>query len=121
MDKQVTALEGKIVKIFDTEQITPTFVKRSFVIVTDEQYPQEVQFELGQDKCPLIDKYQVDQFIKVHYNVRGRSWTNPDTKKERYFVSLNAWRIEDLQQIAEPTPLPADTNAMPPVGEDLPF
>ena len=47
MDKQVTALEGKIVKIFDAEQITPTFVKRSFVIVTDEQYPQEVQFELG--------------------------------------------------------------------------
>ena len=77
MDKQITALDGKIVKIFDAEQVTATYTKRSFVIITDEQYPQEVQFELGQDRCSLIDSYQVDQFIKVHYNVRGRSWTNP--------------------------------------------
>ena len=119
MDKQITALEGKIVKILDTEQISATFAKRTFVLLTDENYPQEVAFELIKDRCDIIDKYQVDQIVKVHYNVRGRSWTNPDTKKERYFVSLNAWRIEDLQQIAAPSELPE--TQQPPIGEDLPF
>jgi len=50
--------EGKVEKIFDTEQKSATFQAREFVIqVEDGQYPQMVKFQLVQDKCSLIDDY----------------------------------------------------------------
>ena len=109
-------LTGKIHKIGDIEEVTSTFTKRQFVVITDETYPQEVAFELIKDRCNIIDSYVKDQVVKVHFNVRGRSWTNPKTKVEKYFVSLNAWRIEDMQQIAPAAPFPTEEP-----GNDLPF
>jgi hypothetical protein len=44
-------LEGKLIKIFETNQISEKFKKREFVIETDEQYPQTVKFQLVQDSC----------------------------------------------------------------------
>ena len=49
-------INGKLIVKNDAEQITDTFKKREFVI-SDEgsQYPQEIMFQLVQDKCDLID------------------------------------------------------------------
>ena len=48
--------EGKLEKIFDTEQKSASFQAREFVIeVADGQYPQMVKFQLVQDKCALVD------------------------------------------------------------------
>ena len=72
------------------------FKKREFVIKTDSQYPQEILIELIQDKCGLIDNYNIGDNIKVSYNLNGRSWVNPQGET-KYFNSIQGWRIEGLQ------------------------
>jgi hypothetical protein len=88
-------IEGDIVKIFDTEKKTDTFQTREFVIKTEGQYPQFIKFQLTQDRCDIVDKYNVEQKVKVSFDLRGREWN------EKYFTNLNAWRI-DQAQVAEP-------------------
>jgi hypothetical protein len=88
-------LQGKITEIFDTQQISDRFSKREFVIEYAEnpQYPQFVKFELTQDKCDMLDQYKVGDEVDVHFNVRGRAWTNPKGQTQ-YFNTLQAWRLD---------------------------
>ena len=80
--------EGKLEKIFDTEQKSASFQAREFVIeVADGQYPQMVKFQLVQDKCALVDDYSEGDSIEVEFDLRGREWNG------KYFTNLQAWRI----------------------------
>lgn len=80
--------EGKVEKIFDTEQKSASFTAREFVIeVSEGQYPQMVKFQLVQDKCNLIDDYNEGDQIEVDFDLRGREWNG------KYFTNLQAWRI----------------------------
>jgi len=114
-------LEGKIVAIMEKKQVTDTFATREFVIETDEQYPQMVKFQLTQAKCEDIDNHKVGDELNVHFNMRGRKWTNRENE-DVYFISANAWRLEALNTAptqSAPTPEsepPADSFA-----DDLPF
>lgn len=81
--------EGKLVKIFPTENKTATFSAREFVIeVPDGNYPQFVKFQAVQDRCNILDNFREGEKIKVSFDLRGREWQG------KYFTSLNAWRIE---------------------------
>lgn len=117
-------LKGRIAAIFDKEQITDTFSKREFVVETDEQYPQSVKFELTQAKCDDIDNYKVGEELTVHFNIRGRKWTNKQNE-DKYFVSLNAWRLEKDTAAPKAADAPFPTaDAEPPAdsfADDLPF
>ena len=75
-------IEGMIIDIKKPQSFPSGFVKREFVIRTDEMYPQEVKFELFKDKISLIDSYQVNDQIKVSFNIRGSQWEG------RYFTNL---------------------------------
>jgi len=78
----------------NTQQVSEKFKKREFVITDNSsQYPQHISFQLVQDKCAIIDQYNVGDEIKVHFNLRGREWTSPQGEI-KYFNSLEAWRIE---------------------------
>lgn len=81
-------MRGKIAKVFDVQEFNSGFTKREFVITTEEQYPQDVKFELVKDKTSLIEPYQPGDQVVVKFDIRGSLW------KERYFVNLNAWRID---------------------------
>jgi hypothetical protein len=97
------------------------FQKRDIVITTDEQYPQQIAIELHQDKCDLINPYDVGHNIKTSINLRGREWINPQGEA-KYFNSLVGWRIEKVED--------APSVDLPPVEQykednnepdDLPF
>ncbi len=80
--------EGKLHKIFPTEQKTEKFSAREFVLeVQDGQYPQMVKFQLVQEKCALMDDYNEGDQIEVDFDLRGREWN------DKYFTNLQAWRI----------------------------
>jgi len=80
--------EGKIEKIFESEQKSASFTAREFVIeVADGQYPQMVKFQLVQDKCSLVDDYSEGDQVEVEFDLRGREWNG------KYFTNLQAWRI----------------------------
>ena len=88
---------GKI-KLIGEEQTFGSngFRKRELVVTTEEQYPQSILVEFVQDKCDLLNSYQVGQNVKVSINLRGREWVNPQGET-KYFNSIQGWRIENLQ------------------------
>jgi hypothetical protein len=78
----------------EAQQVSDKFRKREFVLTDNSsQYPQHISFQLTQDKCSLLDQYNVGDEIKVHFNLRGREWTSPKGEV-KYFNTLEAWRIE---------------------------
>ena len=125
------SVEGKLKRIHDEQVISDRFKKREFVIETEEQYPQDIKFELIKDKTSAIDKFKENDTIKVSFNLRGNEYNG------KYYVNLQAWRVEasaagegapippPLDPMAE-MPTTASTKAPAPsiddIGEDdLPF
>jgi len=120
-------ISGKIVEIFETQQINETFKKREFVIEYAEnaKYPELIKFEIVQDKCSLIDEHSVGDQIEVEFNLRGRKWTDPQGQT-KYFNSLQAWKISGSSTPGNENP-PASTeepdwlSAESEENGDLPF
>lgn len=103
-------------------KVTASFKKVELVITTDEQYPQHILIEFAQDKCDLVDPYQIGESVKVSINLRGREWVNPQGET-KYFNSIQGWRIERLAGATVPTsPQPQTfTPATNEDEDDLPF
>ena len=92
-------LTGKLIVKGDTQSFGANgFRKREFVITfaDNPEYPQFRKIELTQDKCDLLDQFNINDFIKVKINAGGRKWTNPKGE-EVYFNSDTAWFIERHQ------------------------
>ncbi len=90
-------VEGKLHRIFPTEQKTASFQAREFVLeIPDGNYPQFVKFQVVQDKCSVLDQYKEGERLKVSFDLRGREWQG------KYFTSLNAWRIDRAGAADEP-------------------
>ena len=93
----IMELSGKIKWIDETKTYgTNGFRKREVVITTEEQYPQHILVEFIQDKCDLMNSYQVGQDVKIGINLRGREWVNPEGQT-KYFNSIQGWRIEKIE------------------------
>ncbi len=83
------AISGKLHKKFDTEQKTPTFSVRDFVIeINENNYINYIRFQATGDYTGIIDPYNEGDEINVHFNLRGREWNG------KYFTNLNAWKVE---------------------------
>ena len=104
------------------------FRKREVVITTEEQYPQHILVEFIQDKCDLLNAFQMGQNVKIGINLRGREWVNPQGET-KYFNSIQGWRIEAVaaSSSSEMPPMPpppafepADDATDGP-DDDLPF
>ncbi|RAV28538.1 DUF3127 domain-containing protein [Sinomicrobium soli] len=90
-------VQGRIKLIDETKTYGSNgFRKREVVVTTEEQYPQHILVEFVQDKCELLNSFQVGQPVKIGINLRGREWVNPQGET-RYFNSIQGWRIESLQ------------------------
>ena len=103
MSHEVT---GKLKVTMDEQVFSSGFKKREFVITTEEQYPQDIKFELIKDKCSDIDKF------KVALNIRGNEYNS------KYFVNLQAWRLEAAEAGAS-IPAPLDPMAAQPKVDDI--
>jgi hypothetical protein len=112
----------------DTQVISDKFQKREFV-VTDASgnYPQDILFQLTQDRTNLLEGVNVNDMVNVTFNIRGREWTSP-AGEVKYFNSLDVWKLEKAQGGAAPTPpdvKPADATSAETLVEedddDLPF
>ena len=99
-------IKAKLLEIFEIQKISDTFKKREFVVEYTEnpQYPEFLKFELIQDKCELLDKLSSGQEVEVHFNLKGRKWTDPQGVI-KYFNTLQAWRIlaADSQPLEQPS------------------
>ncbi|GEQ84597.1 hypothetical protein ULMS_01050 [Patiriisocius marinistellae] len=125
-------VQGKVKLVGETQTFGSNgFRKRELVVTTEEQYPQHIMIEFVQDKTDLLNSVAPGQDVKVSINLRGREWLDPKTNTNRYFNSVQGWRIENVSQGAPsgagmPPMPPAD--AFEPVSDlndnqedDLPF
>ena len=87
-------VSGKIKVLGDVKTFGDNgFRKREVVITTQEQYPQHLLIEFVQDRCELLDSFNVGENVKISINLRGREWENPEGDV-KYFNSIHGWRIE---------------------------
>lgn len=112
-------IKGTIEVIFDEQVISDSFKKREFVLryAENPEYPELLKLEFVQDKCSLLDSYQVGQEVTVSINLRGRKWTDPQGV-DKYFNTLVAWKIDgDSVREVDQTTTVVTTDE----PDDLPF
>lgn len=106
---------GKLKVIFDTQTFPSGFTKREFVVtVGDNNYPQDIKFELIKDKCSWLDNFQQDQEVTVSFDIRGNEF------KGKYYVNLNAWKIVGAGQGGGSAPQQAPASGAVSSGEPSP-
>lgn len=119
---------GKIKMIDTTKEVgSGGFKKRDIVITTDETYPQSILVQFVQDKCDLLNNYNVGDDVKIGINLRGREWTNPQGETV-YFNTIQGWNIFK-QDTSKQSPAPNnasavdkyESNANEEEADDLPF
>jgi hypothetical protein len=117
-------LTGTIKLIDETKEYGSNgFKKREFVLRTEEQYSQDILLEVVQDKCSILDNYNVGDFVTVGINLRGRSFTNQQGE-EKYFNSILAWKISrngSQQNTQQPVSQPEQESFDGEEEDDLPF
>ena len=80
----------------DTIQISEAFSKREFVLtVVDGAFSNDILIQLVKDKVTLINDINIGDLLEVEVNLAGKCWVNPQGE-EKYFNSLNAWKITKL-------------------------
>jgi hypothetical protein len=89
-------MKGKVKVVGTTLQISEKFSKREFVVVDDtNMYPQDIMFQLTQDKCNLIDSLVIGDQVEVSFNLNGREWINPKGES-KFFNTLDVWKISKV-------------------------
>ena len=126
-------LTGKLVAKYDAVQKSATFKTREFAVEKTDDIggrliTNYVKFQCVQDKTTIIDRVNIGDEIKVHFNIKGTKWEKEG--KINYFTNLDAWRIE---QVAQPgtdkgvtdneymEPLDTFSASSPDAIDDLPF
>jgi hypothetical protein len=90
-------IAGILIEKFEVVHISETFKKREFVIeVRDGEYSEFIKFTSIQDKVEITDKYKIGDEIDVHFNLKGRKWTNPQNEV-KYFNDLQAWMVHSVK------------------------
>tara|TARA_R110001606_G_scaffold172487_1_gene318691 strand:+ start:280 stop:612 length:333 start_codon:yes stop_codon:yes gene_type:complete len=104
---------GTIKEIMDLQTFDSGFIKREFVLTTKDEYPQDLKFEITKEKAETFETYnKVGDEVTVKFNIRG----NFHDPTNRYFVNLQAWRIEkNTSQTTEKETVQAEAE------DDLPF
>jgi hypothetical protein len=105
---------GTIKEIFDTQIFESGFQKREFVVTTDDEYPQDLKFEMIKDKVTILDKFQEGSRVEVSYNLRGNEYNG------KYYVNLQAWKVYSTEGAKQETNTPKKEVKQDSLG-DLPF
>jgi len=93
-------INGRLAEKFETQKVSDRFQKREFVLeikstgATGYEFVDFIKFQSTQDKCSLLDQVNIDDTVKVSFNLRGRKWEKDG--QVSYFTNLEAWRIETL-------------------------
>jgi len=120
-------INGRLAEKYETQKVSDRFQKREFVLevkstgATGYEFIDFIKFQSTQDKCSMLDEFNIDDTLKVSFNLRGRKWEKDG--QVSYFTNLEAWRIEKLsnESTESVTPVQDDsTNQDAPSPSDPP-
>ncbi len=99
---------GRLHTKFPVQHIKENFSKREFVLELTEESPSGMvftnyaSFQLVNNNCAVIDKFNEGEMLKVSFNIRGNRWERDG--QVRYITNLNAWRVEYADHTADQMP-----------------
>ena len=130
-------LEGRIVRKLGVQTGTSArgaWSMQEFIFEYQEgNYPTQVCMNVwGEDKVRELDKYQVNDRVKVSFNLSSREFNG------RWYTDVRAWRIEPAGAVQTPNqydytqsagsysaptgvPMPSADDMSAPADDDLPF
>ncbi len=110
----MSEVKGVIYSIGQTQVVSDKFSKREIVVQTEGEHLQSILIQFTQDKCSVLDAYQVGNRVNVAINLRGKLWTGKDGV-EKCFNTIEGWKIELLEggQSNQNTEAPQETNDLP--------
>lgn len=118
-------LQGKVHEIGQTVVVNDKFSKRDLIIEYAENamYPEYIKIEAHKDKCDKLDELRVGDDVTVHFNLKGRPFTNKEGITV-YYNNIVLWKFDVNQTVANgATPALKPVNIAVPAGvdDDLPF
>ena len=115
-------LQGTVKKVGETQTFASGFQKREMILLTNDQYPQNISIEFLSDKIDLLNNVSEGEGVKVGININGRLWTNPQGE-EKCFNSIIGWRIEKVsgENTNTEAPQPNTFQTPAPMTNDNPF
>lgn len=96
---QAVTVEGIVYLVGETKQLSASYKNRELVVETQEQYSQKIKIDFGQEKVDFLNHVKLGQLVKVHVNLKGKEWINPQGESV-FFNTISGWRIEILKDVA---------------------
>ena len=95
MSLQVT---GKIKEIYATQQVNDKFKKREFVLelaeeVSGQTYTNYAKFQAVQNRCDVLDRFNVGDTVTVDFNIKGNSYVDKKDGSTKYITNLDVWKV----------------------------
>jgi hypothetical protein len=84
--KNKLVLFGTIVEISDASQ-GETWIKQNFVIRTNDDFPQLVEFLTFNAAQEMLTRCKVGDDVSVYFNCKSRQYEN------KYYTELTAYRV----------------------------
>jgi len=110
-------IKGKVVKVLQKqtgEGKNGTWVKRSFIIETEGQYPKKVQISSFGDKLN-VGLIKEGNILNVSIELESREYNG------RWYTDVRAWKIELLEQSKIEDKKEPQLNTQNNDDSDLPF
>ncbi len=87
-------LTGVLLKIGETNLKSENFQIREFVI-TDNSFtkPQHITMQLVQEKCDILDSYEIGDQVQVEYELRGRLWDG------KFYNTIQALNLKNISKV----------------------
>src|SRR5688500_7340808 len=90
-------ITGKLIEKYDTQVVSDRFKKREFVLelveeVNGSPYTNYAKMQLVQNKCDILDRFNVGDTLRVNFNIKGNRYEKEG--RTSYFSNLDAWRLE---------------------------
>jgi len=102
--------KGKLVEVEEVQQINEKFRKRGFVVETNSEYDDILYLELFNDRCDLIEKFNIGDWIDISGFSKSRKWTSP-SGDVKYFntnscVFIKSADGEEVKEVEPKSDLP---------------
>ena len=85
-----------------------------------------IKFQSVQDRTSLVDRFNIGDTVKVHFNIKGSKWEK--NGQINYITNLDAWRLENVNMQTQESPSTSASTAYSTSGtisgdmpDDLPF
>jgi len=98
-------ITGKLIEKYETQVVSDRFKKREFVLelveeVNGSPYTNYAKMQLVQNKCDILDRFNVGDTLRVNFNIKGNRYEKEG--RTSYFSNLDAWRLEKADANANP-------------------